>query len=135
VLETISDAPYSITPVKFESNVDSTGSVYFLEKSGTKGLFSFTSKGFLAYDGDAEHWTQCLGPLEQDVVRRRPAIGRTCAVRCADCPGRSISTERTRAVRGCTSSINQRRRHLSERVVPVSYVHCTGSADTHRKHE
>jgi hypothetical protein len=81
VLETISNAPYSITPAKFESNLDAaTGSVFFLQGSGTKGLFSFNAVGFLAHAGDAEHWMQCIGPLEQDVVR--PAgSSRACAVR------------------------------------------------------
>jgi hypothetical protein len=70
VLETMSLPPYEFTPARFESNLDaSSGSVFFVQDKGTKGLFSFSTKGFLAYNNDYEHWTQCLGPLEQDVVR------------------------------------------------------------------
>jgi hypothetical protein len=51
--------PYEFTPARFESNLDaSSGSVYFVQDKGTKGLFSFSTKGFLAYNNDYEHWTQ-----------------------------------------------------------------------------
>jgi hypothetical protein len=69
-LETINSPPHQFSSVTFESNVDSTGSVYFLQANGTAHQFSFTLDGFLAYKGDADHWTQCVGELEQTVVCR-----------------------------------------------------------------
>jgi hypothetical protein len=69
VLQSMIATRFQSTLVQFDSNVDgASGAVFFLQANGTHGLFEF-KKGFLAYKGDADHWTQCTGPMEVPVVR------------------------------------------------------------------
>jgi hypothetical protein len=68
-LSTMAYPPRTVNMQKeYRSNVDiDTGSVFFLPESGTKGLFSFKEK-FLAYEGDAKGFRQCVGDFGESVV-------------------------------------------------------------------
>jgi hypothetical protein len=69
VLQTLNSPPHSNFFAQYDSNLDAaSGSHFFLRGNGTPSLFSFTSS-FLAYKGDADHWTRCIGELMQPVVR------------------------------------------------------------------